>query len=51
MALKAGAAQVNITPPVGIPQRGDARRKDVAQGIHDDLYAQALVLDDGQTSG
>ncbi len=50
MAFKAGAALVNITPPVGIPQRGDARRKDVAQGIHDDLYAQALVLDNGQTT-
>jgi hypothetical protein len=48
--MKAGVAQVNITPPVGIPQRGAASRKNVAQGIHDDLYAQALVLDDGQTA-
>ncbi len=49
MTMKAGVAEVNITPPVGIVQRGDAGRKGPAQGIHDDLYAQALVLDDGRT--
>jgi hypothetical protein len=27
--MKAGVAQVNITPPVGIPQRGAASRKNV----------------------
>ncbi len=48
--MKAGVAEVNITPPVGIVQRGDAKRKEGAQGIHDDLYAQTLVLDDGQTT-
>ncbi len=37
--MKAGVAEVNITPPVGIVQRDDARRKGPAQGIHDDLYA------------
>ncbi|MCD6231294.1 neutral/alkaline non-lysosomal ceramidase N-terminal domain-containing protein [Candidatus Aerophobetes bacterium] len=44
----AGAAKVNITPPVGAPLSGYTVRKDVSQGIHDDLYAKALVLDNGE---
>jgi len=47
LSLKAGVSKVNITPPVGIPQRGYASRKDVSQGIHDELYAKALVFDNG----
>jgi len=48
MSLKAGVARVNITPPVGFPQAGFAARKEVSQGILDDLFAKALVLDDGK---
>jgi len=48
MQLRAGAAKVNITPPVGIPLSGYTARKDVSQGIHDELYAKALVLDNGE---
>ncbi len=45
--LRAGLAEVNITPPVGISMAGywSERR---AQGVHDDIYAKALVLDDGE---
>jgi len=48
MNLKAGIARVNITPPVGFPQAGFAARMDVSQGIQDELFAKALVLDDGK---
>ncbi|MCS6862234.1 MAG: neutral/alkaline non-lysosomal ceramidase N-terminal domain-containing protein [Abditibacteriales bacterium] len=45
--LRAGAAQVVITPPVGVWMAGFAARPSASQGIHDDLMAKALVLDDG----
>lgn len=48
MGLQAGAARVNITPPVGIAQGGFAARQEGCKGIHDDLYAKALALDDGE---
>ena len=46
--LKAGVANVNITPPVGVPMSGYAARKGLSQGVHDELYAKALVLDDDE---
>ncbi len=45
--MKAGIAKVNITPPVGVPMGGYLARKERSQGVHDDLYARALVLEDG----
>ena len=42
--LKVGAAAVKITPPIGIPMAGQYFNR-VAEGIHDDLYAKALVFD------
>ncbi len=47
--LKAGAAEVVITPPVGVELEGYGARKHPSVGVHDDLYAHALVLDDGET--
>lgn len=47
--LKAGIASVDITPPVGVDMTGFAGRPSGAVGIHDPLYAKALVLDDGST--
>jgi len=46
--LKIGVAKVNITPPIGVPLSGYEARKKISQGIHDELYAKALVLDDGE---
>lgn len=45
--LRAGVAKVCITPPVGTWQGGYGARVQPSEGIHDDLYARALVLDDG----
>ena len=43
---RAGAASVVITPPLGISMAGYlVDRK--AEGVHDDLYAHGLVVDDG----
>jgi neutral ceramidase len=47
-ALKGGCARVNITPPLGIPLTGS--RGEPSDHILDDLYAKALVLDDGCTT-
>jgi hypothetical protein len=44
----AGAAEVVITPPVGGEMDGYGARKSGSTGVHDDLLAHALVLDDGR---
>jgi len=46
--LKAGAAAVVITPEVGTPMAGYYHERG-AESVHDDLYAKALVVDDGVT--
>jgi hypothetical protein len=47
--MRAGVAKVCITPPVGTWQGGYGARTRPAEGIHDDLYARALVLEDEGT--
>jgi len=47
-ALKAGCARVDITPPVGVWLSGYSSRNKPSEQISDELYAKALVLDDGQ---
>jgi len=47
-SLKAGLARVVITPPVGARLSGYADRIQPSIGILDELYAKALVLDDGE---
>lgn len=47
MALKAGICETNISPPVGVWLAGYAGRSGGCIGVHDELYARALVLDDG----
>jgi hypothetical protein len=43
--LKAGAAKVDITPPIGYPMWGYGARHDAAStGVLDPLHARALVL-------
>lgn len=45
--LRVGVAKIDITPPVGTMMDGNPRNKG-SQGIHDPLYAKALILDDAR---
>ena len=47
--LRAGAARVDVTPPLGVPYLGYEPRHAYFRGVHDPLYARAAVLDDGRT--
>lgn len=47
--LRAGIASAVITPPEGIDLCGYAGRIPGNIGVHDDLQAKAIVLDDGNT--
>ncbi len=48
MPLYAVVCETNITPPPGVWMSGYAGRPTGAVGIHDELYARALALDNGQ---
>lgn len=48
-AVRAGYARREITPPVGTYLTGYIGRPGPASKVHDELYASALVLDDGST--
>ena len=45
----AGAAEAIITPPVGTLLDGYGGRVGGSVGVHDDLHARAVVVDDGTT--
>lgn len=45
--FSAGTAASVVTPPTGAPLLGTIQR---STGVHDDLYARALVLEDGNQS-
>lgn len=47
--LRAGIARTVITPPEGIDLCGYAGRVPGNVGVHDDLQAKAIALDDGKT--
>lgn len=42
--ISAGVSRVEITPPTGHPMGGYAARKGPSTGVHDPLYATALLL-------
>jgi hypothetical protein len=46
--LRVGAAEVVITPPVGTYLDGYGARTSGSVGVHDDLHARALAIDDGE---
>ncbi|MGB3777430.1 MAG: hypothetical protein WA960_03670 [Tunicatimonas sp.] len=47
--LTAGVATTNITPALGAPMEGYYFARP-ATGVHDDLFAKAVVLNDGSTT-
>ncbi len=46
--LKAGSATANITPPLGARIPGSFRPR-YAEDVHDELFAKAVVIDNGST--
>ena len=44
--VQIGMCKVNISPYIGCPLGGFAARKDVSQGIHDELYAKIVVIEE-----
>ncbi len=46
--MRAGSARIEITPPQGVAMGGYFARAEPAEGVHDPLFARALVLDDGE---
>jgi len=46
--MKAATAKINITPPFGTPMGGNVRVDNKARGVHDDLFCNILILDDGK---
>jgi len=49
MALSIGAARRNISPPLGTHMAGYYHVRP-ASAVHDDLFARAMVIDDGETT-
>lgn len=45
--VKAGFAQIDITPPVGIRLAGYFKER-ISSGVHDPLWAKAIVLEQGK---
>jgi len=46
--LRAGTASINITPDKPIPMSGYGIRTEAFDGIHDSIYARAIVFSDGE---
>lgn len=45
--MKAATGRINITPPVGTSIGGNVRADNKSRGVHDDLFCNILILDDG----
>ena len=48
MTSRAGRAEVEITPPLGLPMGGRGPRFAPGAEVLDPLMAQALILEDGE---
>jgi len=48
VSMRVGSGQVEITPPLTIPYLAYYPRQDYFKGVHDPLYARALVFDNGE---
>lgn len=46
--MKAAVGRIKITPANGIPMGGNVRIDNKSRGVHDDLYCNIIMLNDGQ---
>ncbi|MFC2126037.1 neutral/alkaline non-lysosomal ceramidase N-terminal domain-containing protein [Bacteroidota bacterium] len=46
--IRAGVSKILVTPEKPVRMSGYAARKDPFKGVHDDLYASAIVFDNGE---
>jgi len=51
--IKVGIAEVVITPddPIGLPMSGFDRGGNTSTGVHDDLYARTVIVEDASGNG
>lgn len=49
--MRAGVAQVDITPPIGVELSGFVAREQPSVGVNDPLYSKGLYLDDERGGG
>ena len=47
--MRAAVGKIKITPKIGIPIGGNVRIDNKARGVHDDLYCNVLMINDGKT--
>lgn len=45
MKCRVGVAEVDYTPPVGLPLMGNFRKDYASRGVHDPLFAKAVVFE------
>ncbi len=48
LPIRAGAAEIDITPPVGVALAGSLTRRD-STGVLDPLHARAVIIESGDT--
>lgn len=46
-SIKAGISKISITPEVPVRMSGYAARTEPFKGVHDDIYASAVIFDNG----
>ncbi len=47
--MRAAFGKIKITPDNGIPMGGNVRIDNKSRGVHDDLYCNVIMLNDGKT--
>lgn len=47
--MRAAVGRIKITPKIGIPMGGNVRIDNKSRGVHDDLFCNVLMLNDGTT--
>jgi len=47
--MRAAFGKIKITPENGIPMGGNVRLDNKSRGVHDDLYCNVIMLNDGKT--